>query len=197
MRKTIDSMDWEALLPEPLKGDKQIYAAAVAIAEQKRKIAAEIWRTRIWTELDRMPEPVLDALAYDLEIDWYDYDYPLKTKREIIKKSWFVYRHLGTVGAVRAAIQAVYPNANVEEWWQDFYNGEPYHFRILLEMNTAISPRKNDELMRVVSTYKPIRSRLDGMPCRATENIHVRSEIGGMGYWVRRCGTYPPIVNNT
>ena len=59
MRKTIYDMDWESLLPEPLQSDKRVYATAKAIAEQKRKIAAEIWNVRVWREIDRLPESIL------------------------------------------------------------------------------------------------------------------------------------------
>ena len=48
MRKTIQEMNWEELLPEPLKRDARIYAMAKAIGAQKRKIAEEIWRARVW-----------------------------------------------------------------------------------------------------------------------------------------------------
>ena len=70
MRKTIQEMNWEELLPEPLKRDARIYAMAKAIGAQKRKIAGEIWRARVWLEIERMPEEILDALAYDMDVRW-------------------------------------------------------------------------------------------------------------------------------
>ena len=162
MRETIYNARWEELLPESLKKDERIRAAAEVIAEQKRKIAAEIWRARIWTEIDRLPEWVLDMLAYDLKIDWWDDTYSIEEKRRTLKGSWYVHKHMGTKSAVETAISAIYPGTLVKEWFE--YGGNPYMFRLEIDAtNEGVSPEKHQRVLDRVDMYKNLRSHLEGV----------------------------------
>ena len=162
MHKTIYDMDWESLLPGPLKKDRRVYAMAKAIAEQKRKIAAEIWRVKIWENIDRLPEEILDILAHDFKIDWYDYDYPAEIKRDLLKSNYYVHKHLGTKSAVETAISGIYKDTGVEEWWE--YGAEPYHFRLLIDATYEdADPVLHKKIIDRVEYYKNARSCLDGV----------------------------------
>lgn len=162
MHKTIQEMDWESLLPEPLKRDPKIYAMAKAIGQQKRKVAEEIWRARVWLEIQRMPEEILDALAYDMDLRWYSGDYDLELKRKILKSACMVYRTLGTAGAVKQALGDVFEQAEIREWFQ--YGGAPYHFKILIDQRyEGTDPERHQQALDRVSFYKNIRSHLDGV----------------------------------
>ena len=75
---------------------------------------SEIEKAAIYPRIDELDEALLDILAYDFKVDWYGYDYPLETKRALLKSSFYIHRHLGTKGAVEAAIQSVYPKSIVK-----------------------------------------------------------------------------------
>lgn len=191
MRKTIYEMDWESLLPEPLKSDKRVFAMAKAIAEQKRKIAAEIWNAKVWLEVDNLPEAILDILAYDLDIKWYSGDYTTETKRNIVKSAFRVYKTLGTTGAVKRALKDIYENAEVYEWFQ--YGGAPYYFRVLIDTTPMREQLSHRQIVAAIENYKPVRAWVDYVAYmqRVGVGIEVTTKAFSLDYDM--CGTVPKI----
>jgi phage tail P2-like protein len=183
-----------AHLPAALAADPTMEALAKGVADILAARPAEIEAARIYTRIDSLPNDLLDILAYDFKIDWYNYDYPVEAKRNLIKTNYYVHRRLGTAGAVLSAIQSIYPQATVEEWWQDFYNGEPYHFRVLLEPTSPIMAVSTDEIITAIYRYKSLRSHLDGIYYRSTTRIVIRTSFHWQVYGGRVCGTYPVIA---
>lgn len=153
------------VFPEALGHDKSITAlaqAAACVAVEHRK---ELQRLTIYTRIDELPEWLLDILAKDFKVDWYDPDYSLAQKRQTIKDSWHVHRTLGTKAAVETAIRAIYPDAEVKEWFE--YNGEPYHFKLLIDASyERVDQAKHQRVLERVDYYKPLRSVLDEVEYR-------------------------------
>ena len=149
-------------LPEALRQDEQMQALAAGIAEVLAARPAEIDRLLIYPRIDELPEALLDRLAYDFKVDWWDAEYSLAAKRQTLKDNWQVHRRLGTKAAVEQAIAAIYPKTQVLEWFE--YGGEPYHFK--LEINLTGSSFDRERQQRVldrVEYYKNLRSHLDGV----------------------------------
>ena len=178
-----------AQLPRVLAEDIRMNALARAITNALMTHLAEIKEAEIYTRIDELPEAVLDILASDFKIDWYDFDYSIEAKRNLVKTNYYVHRHLGTAGAVKEAIQALYPNSDVEEWFD--YEGQPYHFRVALESGTPIIPISNTAILKAVYTYKSLRSYLDAIVYRTTVNVGIRLSCGWAAYWGRITGTFP------
>ena len=156
-----------ATLPPALQKDPSAVALAEAFAELLAQRPEEIDRLRIYPAIDRLDERLLDILAYDFKVDWWDTDYSLEEKRRTLKNSWRVHKTLGTKAAVEMAVSAIYPNTQVVEWWE--YGGEPYHFR--LHINVSDDNIESDKQRRVLSrldTYKNLRSHLDTINYRMT-----------------------------
>ena len=82
---------------------------------QREMEAAE--RIRIYTLIDSRPEEILDVLAVQFKVDWYDSSYPLQAKRNIIKTALEVRRYYGTDWATLKAISAIYPRSEIEQWY--------------------------------------------------------------------------------
>lgn len=178
-----------AQLPRALDDDERMHALALAIARALGVHLDEIKETEIYTRIDELPEDLLDLLAHDYKIDWYGYDYPIEAKRNAIKSNYYIHRHLGTAGAVKAAITDVYPLSTVEEWFD--YGGEPYSFRVVLEAGFPIIPVANTDVLRALYTYKSLRSHLEGVMYRTTVAVGIRLTCGWVRYWGRVAGTYP------
>lgn len=156
-----------ATLPPALQKDPSAVALAEAMADLLARRPEEIEQLRIYPVIDRLDERLLDILAYDFKVDWWDTDYSLEEKRRTLKNSWRVHKTLGTKAAVEMAVSAIYPNTQVVEWWE--YGGEPYHFR--LHINVSDDNIESDKQRRVLSrldTYKNLRSHLDTINYRMT-----------------------------
>ena len=147
-------------LPDVLRNDESMAALAASIAQVLAQRPEEIQRLTIYPRIDELPEELLDILAYDFKVDWWDANYTLEEKRRTLKDSWRVHRMLGTKAAVETAISAIYPNTQVIEWFE--YSGNPYHFRLLIDATFEdVDPEKHQRVLERVDFYKNLRSVLD------------------------------------
>jgi phage tail P2-like protein len=178
-------------LPDVLKNDKKMYALATVIADLLSGQVDEIRKLKIYSQIDNLPEPLLDILAYDFKVDWYGYDYDIDVKRAQLKDSFNVHRHLGTRGAVERALSDIYPGTEVEEWFD--YGGDPYHFRVLLDVTDQRVSISHDEIIRAIEMFKSRRSHLqdNNVIYRSRVRIVIGVTTGYVVYGARLCGTYP------
>lgn len=150
------------IVPPALTQDPAMMARAAADAEALTARLAEIDQVRVISNIDGLNEAVLDILARDFKVDWWDPEYSIEEKRRTLKGSWRVHKTLGTKAAVETAISAVYPETKVEEWFD--YGGEPYGFKIRLNLTgTEWTEERPRRILERVEFYKSLRSHLDGM----------------------------------
>lgn len=147
-------------LPPVLKGNADMAALAEVLAEMFAERGQEAEHLRIYFGIDTLPGELLDILAHDFKVDWWDSDYTLEEKRKTLKESWRVHRMLGTKAAVETAISAIYPNTRVSEWWE--YGGNPCHFKLAIDATfEGVDAEKHERVMEKVAYYKNMRSVLD------------------------------------
>lgn len=150
------------IVPPALTHDPAMMARAAADAEALAARLAEIDRVRIISNIDALDETVLDILARDFKVDWWDPEYSIEEKRRTLKGSWRVHKTLGTKAAVETAIRAIYPLTTVEEWFE--YGGEPYHFRLNIDITSDSGDRaRQKRVLERLNFYKSLRSHNDGV----------------------------------
>lgn len=148
--------------PAALQRDQSAGALANITARLLARRPAEIGRLRIYPAIDCLDERLLDILAYDFKVDWWDTGYLLEEKRRTLKDSWRVHKLLGTKAAVETAIRAIYPLTQVEEWFE--YGGEPYHFRLNIDITSDSGDRvRQRRVLERLDFYKSLRSHNDGV----------------------------------
>ena len=150
-------------VPRFILRDKNGYALAKAIqaAMQIMNDTVEDGVNCI-TDIDKMPEWRLDELAWELNIEWYDYEYDIEVKRRTVKTFQEVYKRLGTNYAVHTALQAIYPNCEIREWFD--YNGTPFKFRLLVDTSDdGVTPDQIQRALDRIQYYRNERSVLDGV----------------------------------
>ena len=149
-------------LPDVLRNDPEMCALAEVLADQLVQLTKDKERVIIYARIDELPEDMLDLLAKDFKVDWWDPNYTIDEKRETLKKSWYVHRRLGTVAAVETAISPIYQDTRIEEWFE--YGGVPYHFNLLIDLTyDNADPVKHQRVLDRVRFYKNLRSYLDGI----------------------------------
>ena len=150
------------IVPPALTRDPAMMARAAADAEAMAARLAEIDRVRIISNIDGLDETVLDILARDFKVDWWDPEYSIEEKRRTLKGSWRVHKTLGTKAAVETAIRAIYPLTTVEEWFE--YGGEPYHFRLNINITSDSGDKaRQKRVLERLNFYKSLRSHNDGV----------------------------------
>lgn len=161
MDNTIFNIDFTRTLPQFLKNDLKMQALAQVVSEQLQENARLIRNNIIYARIDSLPEKLLDILAYDFHVDWYDYDYPVEVKRELIKTSVKVHKKLGTKYAVETALGALHPQSKIVEWFE--YGGEPFMFKVVLDVSKSRIEVDLKDITRVVSIYKRLTAHLEGI----------------------------------
>ena len=151
-----------ATLPPALRKDPSVVALAEAMSELLAQRVEEIDRLRIYPSIEQLDEKLLDILAHDFKVDWWDSDYSTAEKRRTLSASWQVHKTLGTRAAVEKAASAVYPNTRVQEWFE--YGGEPYRFKLDVGLGEFEWDReRHKRLMWGLNFYKNLRSHLEAV----------------------------------
>lgn len=171
-------------LPIALQGDPSVVALSQATAEELAKMPAKIDLARIYAAIDRLPEAVLDILAYDFKIDWWDGNYSIDQKRRVFRNSFLVHRRLGTRWAVDTAIASVYPGSVTEEWFE--YGGDAYHYRIFIE--TCREPLDVVQVLKAAQRVKRLAAHCDGILFQCTVGIVIATNAHGYKYHVLPTG---------
>lgn len=151
--------------PEVLKKSPIWAGLAYAAARELERLGGEEENAAIYARIDELPEALLDILAYDCKVDWWDPNYTVEQKRQTLKDSWRVHRLMGTKAGVETGIRAIYPDAEVVEWWK--YDGEPYHFQLRIDSsNEGVDQARHRRVLERADLYKSLRDRLDEVEYR-------------------------------
>lgn len=126
----LSNVDTAALLPSSVTGDPEMVAVLAALDQIWQQFAATVGNLGLLATIDQQPEAVVDKLAYQVHVDYWDDSWPLATKRQVVKDSIRLHGIAGTRGAVEDVIDAVWAGgATVQEWWE--YGGEPGTFQVI------------------------------------------------------------------
>lgn len=151
-----------AVLPEVLARDERLSALATVIAKALVTHLNELESVLIYSRIDELPADLLDALAVDFAVDWWNGDWTLEQKRESLKASWRIHRILGTPYAANMAVQAAFGDGAVQEWFD--YGGRPHHFRVSVNNDGTFRDLGAwDKVLRLLELCRRLSSWLDGI----------------------------------
>jgi len=182
------TIDLTRALPQRLKQDKTMLALANVIAAELQKNAVDSRLATIYARIDELDECILDILAYDLHVDWYNYYDPVSAKRAVIKSSVKVHKRLGTKYAVETALGALHPGTYIEEWFQ--YGGDPHYFRIVLDVTNSRVAASHSQIIKEINFYKRLTSKLESLIYQATVMVEVKAEGLAFPYHTGLTGQY-------
>ena len=170
------------LLQNPGKYNPKARAISYAILKEKQRIIDEAQQTRTMALIDELPEKILDVLAVELRTPAYSENFPIETKRTLIKGTLAFYSKLGTPSAVNWVIRSIFGNGKIEEWFT--YDGDPHHFRVRVQNDGSF--RSLDALadfLRLVDAVKRLSSWLDEIIVETDmgeDTTHVGGTMGMM-----------------
>lgn len=179
-------------LPRIVAEQPWVRAFSEALGELHQKTLEHIDGSQIYTAIDTAAEPVLDALAVNWKIDWYDTGYSIEQKRRIVKTALTIRRTMGTVGAVKSQADAIYPGTTLEEWFD--WGGEPGLFRLNVDVTTTgpgntIDIHGQAEIERRLTTAKRYSAHLESMSYQVRHAIEVAAKVAVYAIKPPLCGT--------
>lgn len=146
------------LLPISLQSDPVVIAMYEAAVIQLQEIFDEAEILFDLLTIDKAPEELLDLLAFEKHVDFYDKELSVQQKRDFIKLSVGWHRKKGTRGAVEEVVSIVYPNAEVVEWFEN--NSNPYLFSVYIN-EPYIQAKDHKRLLKLIAATKNKRSWLE------------------------------------
>ena len=156
----LKNIEFIKLLPQFMREDGAVKGLAAAVDKIVPAVSERLETASTWDCIDKLNETELDALAWELNIFWYDYGADIAIKRELVKNSDMVHKTLGTKWAVENVIKTYFGSGYVEEWFE--YGGEPGHFRVR-SSNPSVSQTAVDAFTSLLNKVKRASAKLDGI----------------------------------
>lgn len=167
MVKDIQNISLLDILPSSILADEKVAAAAKALDKELQAVTAATQEILHLPRLDILPEKVIDLLAWQWHVDFYEpIDMDIETKRALIKESIAWHRHKGTPWAVEQVVTAAVADATIHEWFE--YGGEPGMFRI--ETGGFKDENTFKDLIQAIHVAKNTRSHLDRIIINGNKN---------------------------
>lgn len=147
------------LLPRFMRDERVARALFAAIQPTLKRLTKSADAMKLY-DYDQMSEKLLDELAWQRNVLWYDYASDISIKRAVIKSAPEIYRILGTKQAIIQAVADYFGDAIVQEMWE--YGGEPFHFRIYTSNPDAVE-KNGAKLRAIVELVKRASAIMDGI----------------------------------
>ncbi|KPU42150.1 phage tail protein [Oxobacter pfennigii] len=156
----LQNLDLLKLQTKHMQQDPTTIAMCEALTPQLQVISDEVIYCLILARVDALPENILDELAVELHIEWYDATASIDIKRSLVKNSDKVHMYMGTPYALEQVIQDYFGEGEVLEWFD--YSGLPYGFKVV--SNGRISGEESlNKFIEKINMLKNERSRLEGL----------------------------------
>ena len=170
MAKDVYNTELTDIMPENLLESRAVKYSADTLASQLSCTVDTIKLIEIIAHIDELPEDIVDSLAWQWRVDFYDYALPLAKRRTLVKNSIRWHMKKGTKAVVEEVIRAIFNSGIVEEWFE--YGGRPDYFRCNLpNPDTPLTKEQIQQCLRAIGTVKNVRSWLDGLGFERTIDI--------------------------
>ena len=166
MAKTLEVISLNDIIPRSIYEDKNVRAICRAIDPQLQEVSQSIREAFIVSRIHELPENVIDLLAWQWHVDFYEPDLPLETKRELVLESIRWHRKKGTKFAIISALEKLGFVPTIKEWHEPELQTEPHTFSVRgyykddqIDVD-FLGDQTHEILERIIEATKPARSRL-------------------------------------
>lgn len=168
----LEDLETRRLLPSWMRGDDADLALASGVDASLRRVAPDLDLLSVWQAVSLLPEPLLDELAWALDIRWYDSGASIETKRDLVLRSDLVHMRLGTVDALASVVQSYFGVGRVREWFD--YAGDPHHFKVFTTDPSVVEDENLMRFLDMLGKVKRLSSKFDGVQIGLTgeQTVH-------------------------
>lgn len=113
---------------------------------------------------DTCPAGLLYLLAWAWSVDRWDDRWSEAVKRSVIRSSFYIHAHKGTIGALRRVVEPFGYLIEVTEWWQTVPEGVPGTFALKVGVaDEGISEETYQELTWLIDDARPVSRHMTGL----------------------------------
>ena len=144
---------------------------------------------------DTCPAHLLYQLAWAWSVDRWDEAWPEEVKRSVIRSSFYVHAHKGTIGALRRVVEPFGYLIEVVEWFKTQPMGVPGTFALKIGISDeGISEETYRELTWLIDDARPVSRHLTGLAISL--ETQGRLNIGAALYEGDEIDVYPPVMRD-
>lgn len=158
MPKTIYDAKLTDLLPSNMRNDPKINSIGSAFDAMNSIVVENISKVFVLANIQGLDSDVLDLMATEMHVDYYNQALPLETKRNLVAQSGAIHRIKGTKAAIEKVIKIVFGSAQVQEWFE--YGGTKGTFRVLVNEFPNYDSQ-TDEIKRAIQSTQRLSQHLD------------------------------------
>lgn len=158
MPKTIYDAKLTDLLPSGMRNDPKISSIGAAFDAMNAIVTESIQKVFVLAGIQGVDTDILDLLALEMHVDYYNQALPLETRRELVTQSGAIHRIKGTKAAIEKVIKIVFGSAQVQEWFE--YGGTKGTFRVLVN-EFPNSGSQINEIERAITSTQRLSQHLD------------------------------------
>ncbi|WLG99723.1 phage tail protein I [Pseudomonas beijingensis] len=144
---------------------------------------------------DTCPAHLLYQLAWAWSVDRWDEAWPEEVKRSVIRSSFYVHAHKGTIGALRRVVEPFGYLIEVVEWFKTQPMGVPGTFALKIGVSDeGISEETYQELTWLIDDARPVSRHMTGLAI----SLETRGKlnIGVALYEGDEIDVYPPVMRD-
>lgn len=113
---------------------------------------------------DTCPAHLLYQLAWAWSVDRWDDTWPESIKRSVIRSSFYIHAHKGTIGALRRVVEPFGYLIEVIEWFNTVPEGAPGTFALKVGVSDeGISEDTYKQLTVLIDDAKPVSRHMTGL----------------------------------
>lgn len=182
------------LLAPSIADDPTIRAMVEPLDQEFREVTQAINNIILLPHLEQITdEHLLDLLAWQMHVDFYDPDAPLEIKRTLIRESVSWHSRKGTVKMLQDVCDTFFPpgSAIIQEWFQykdplpPNYPLEGWHdryrFRIIIDQD-VVDAEAEQIVRRLIEAYKPVSRWDEGIIRARGSDCEVFVGIASLGW---------------
>ena len=141
------------------------------------------------------PAHLLYQLAWAWSVDRWDEAWPDEVKRSVIRSSFYVHAHKGTIGALRRVVEPFGYLIEVVEWFKTQPMGVPGTFALKIGVSDeGISEETYQELTWLIDDARPVSRHMTGLAISLETRGNLN--IGVALYEGDEIDVYPPVMRD-
>lgn len=173
------------ILPSNLKETADVHALSYSVKKAMQKLQTYAINSRIYANIQGLPDSILDVLAIELRSQYYSEDLSLEIKRNIIRNTLLWYRNSGTPYAVEELIKTIFGTGKIIEWF-DFEEEPRTPGTFIIETSAPMEPNSISSVTSAIKNVKNTRSHLT--------KILFKSEINEKQYFATKNVFMPKVI---
>lgn len=149
------------LMPDSISKDLTVSAASKSIDKQLKLISDGIDLPSIYARIDQLTSEQLDHLAASRNFTIWRDTWPVDLKRSVAKQIIAQKARMGTLSAVKLALESLGAAVVVKEWWEESPPAEPHTFKItvtLSDIDGTLTSEMQEDCFALLDDAKPVRS---------------------------------------